>query len=340
MYLHELADPEASFTKEEMQQGKHTEYEKKLIEQYLSKRSGNNSMNNVNGSGCSLPKEQFKQQQMLDLDKDYNDISTYSRDDNSVNDVNNHNSDSELYAMDNHNSNSLYSRKMDNVCNSTGSSTRYNAIDEMIGISSDSSTSFSTCSSGSLPQNQGSSTEVEEDRICQNGDKDKETFEESNCKSQNDEEMQSPDSPRHSIDDDGLDFDPISISTSELQDLIRNNDDNINFNCKEIGHTMSSLTSSVSTSLNLSTLSHAYSSSTNYPPFRQMTNNNLRTVSHISPLSQQEHWRNSLKALLPNVNITFAGNSSSSNNYFKSTPQLPPHQPQYPVQFQSQLLVS
>uniref|UniRef100_A0A0A9VZX4 CCR4-NOT transcription complex subunit 4 n=1 Tax=Lygus hesperus TaxID=30085 RepID=A0A0A9VZX4_LYGHE len=33
MYLHELGDGEASFTKEEMQQGKHQEYEKKLHEQ-------------------------------------------------------------------------------------------------------------------------------------------------------------------------------------------------------------------------------------------------------------------------------------------------------------------
>jgi CCR4-NOT transcription complex subunit 4 len=30
MYLHELGDPEASFTKEEMHQGKHQEYEKRL----------------------------------------------------------------------------------------------------------------------------------------------------------------------------------------------------------------------------------------------------------------------------------------------------------------------
>lgn len=35
MYLHEVADHEASFTKEEMQVGKHTEYEKRLIAYYL-----------------------------------------------------------------------------------------------------------------------------------------------------------------------------------------------------------------------------------------------------------------------------------------------------------------
>jgi len=36
MYLHELGDPEASFTKEEMQQGKHQEYEKKLHDQLIN----------------------------------------------------------------------------------------------------------------------------------------------------------------------------------------------------------------------------------------------------------------------------------------------------------------
>ena len=35
MYLHEIADQEASFTKEEMQLGKHSEYEKRLIAYYL-----------------------------------------------------------------------------------------------------------------------------------------------------------------------------------------------------------------------------------------------------------------------------------------------------------------
>lgn len=37
MYLHELAEQEASFTKEDMQKGKHAEYEKKLIQEYLDK---------------------------------------------------------------------------------------------------------------------------------------------------------------------------------------------------------------------------------------------------------------------------------------------------------------
>lgn len=336
MYLHELADPDASFTKEEMQQGKHTDYERRLLEQYLSKKSGNN---NINRSNFSLPKESMKQQQMLDFHKDYSDLSTYSRDDNFVN---NHNSDSESYTMDNHNSNSVFSRKTDSVCNSNGSCTRYNFIDEMIGISSDSSTSFSTCSSGSLPQNQGSSNEVD-DRICQNSVKDKEWCKDSGCKSHPDVDMEPPDSPRHSIDDDGLDFDPITISTTELEDLIRNNsysETNSN-NCTDIGHTLNGYTSIGSPTLSTPTLSQPYLSSTAYSPIRQISNNNLRTPPHINSLTQQEHWRNSLKALLPNVNITFNDNSSSANSYYKTTSQQrPSQQPQYPVQFPSQILVS
>lgn len=37
MYLHEIAEAEASFTKEQMQAGKHVEYEKKLMDSYLAK---------------------------------------------------------------------------------------------------------------------------------------------------------------------------------------------------------------------------------------------------------------------------------------------------------------
>lgn len=36
MYLHELGDGEASFTKEEMQSGKHQDYEQKLADTYLT----------------------------------------------------------------------------------------------------------------------------------------------------------------------------------------------------------------------------------------------------------------------------------------------------------------
>lgn len=38
MYLHEVAEEELSFTKDDMRQGKHTEYEKKLHEQVLSQQ--------------------------------------------------------------------------------------------------------------------------------------------------------------------------------------------------------------------------------------------------------------------------------------------------------------
>ncbi|XP_045593908.1 AF4/FMR2 family member lilli isoform X2 [Procambarus clarkii] len=78
MYLHELGDESASFTKEEMQQGKHQEFEKKLQDQYLGNptseknstsvsppqaaTSGNSSSNKRTASGGgkenSAPKNQ------------------------------------------------------------------------------------------------------------------------------------------------------------------------------------------------------------------------------------------------------------------------------------------
>lgn len=45
MYLHELGEEAASFTKEEMQVGKHQEYEQKLLEQYMN--SQNTAQNNA-----------------------------------------------------------------------------------------------------------------------------------------------------------------------------------------------------------------------------------------------------------------------------------------------------
>lgn len=39
MYLHEVAPPELSFTKEDMHQGKHTEYERRLLEKLQSEKS-------------------------------------------------------------------------------------------------------------------------------------------------------------------------------------------------------------------------------------------------------------------------------------------------------------
>ncbi|XP_036325509.1 general negative regulator of transcription subunit 4 [Rhagoletis pomonella] len=55
MYLHELGDPEASFTKEEMHQGKHQEYEKRLhdalaVSSNSSGASGSSDANQANGS--------------------------------------------------------------------------------------------------------------------------------------------------------------------------------------------------------------------------------------------------------------------------------------------------
>ncbi|KMY89520.1 uncharacterized protein LOC6731811 isoform X2 [Drosophila simulans] len=52
MYLHELGDPEASFTKEEMHQGKHLEYEKRLHDTLIASL-GPNATGIVNGNGAS-----------------------------------------------------------------------------------------------------------------------------------------------------------------------------------------------------------------------------------------------------------------------------------------------
>ncbi|XP_037708601.1 uncharacterized protein LOC119546413 isoform X2 [Drosophila subpulchrella] len=52
MYLHELGDPEASFTKEEMHQGKHQEYEKRLHDTLIAS-FGPNTAGIINGNGAS-----------------------------------------------------------------------------------------------------------------------------------------------------------------------------------------------------------------------------------------------------------------------------------------------
>jgi len=54
MYLHELGDEEASFTKDDMQAGKHQEYEQRLSDLYLNApppapASSAISSNNSNG---------------------------------------------------------------------------------------------------------------------------------------------------------------------------------------------------------------------------------------------------------------------------------------------------
>lgn len=55
MYLHELGEDAASFTKEEMQQGKHQEYEQKLYEQFMNNQNIANSQNLVTQSAATTP---------------------------------------------------------------------------------------------------------------------------------------------------------------------------------------------------------------------------------------------------------------------------------------------
>lgn len=54
MYLHEIAEAEASFTKEQMQAGKHVEYEKKLMDSYFVKPEIQNNSN----CGSNLTRQQ------------------------------------------------------------------------------------------------------------------------------------------------------------------------------------------------------------------------------------------------------------------------------------------
>ncbi|KAL4225087.1 CCR4-NOT transcription complex subunit 4 [Mactra antiquata] len=55
MYLHELGEEAASFTKEEMQVGKHQEYEQRLLEQYMN--SQNTAQTNANNKANSTTRK-------------------------------------------------------------------------------------------------------------------------------------------------------------------------------------------------------------------------------------------------------------------------------------------
>lgn len=90
MYLHELAEQEASFTKEEMQLGKHTEYEKRLIAYYLdviakekenkstnSKYNSTNTISISNDAGNTtetIDESSTKQQNTTQYNEDYLDL--------------------------------------------------------------------------------------------------------------------------------------------------------------------------------------------------------------------------------------------------------------------------
>ncbi|RWS11461.1 CCR4-NOT transcription complex subunit 4-like isoform X5 [Dinothrombium tinctorium] len=235
MYLHELAESEASFTKEEMQKGKHTEYEKKLIHQYL------------NSIKCKKNNDKRKDSQIESTEDLKNDDPFC-------------NSSPAKSSLQTH---------IDAPMSRTRGKLHFNTIDEIIGSSSDSmSTSYSTCSSGSSscpPSMSSPNRDVIDVHKSASDDM--------------------PHSPGVSMEDDGLDFDPISISTTELQDLIRSSSD----------ESCSSLTGSVGFNQN---------------------------QKHYLPTSEVENvWRNSLKALLPNVNITFA--NSPNNNSSRGPQSLP-----------------
>lgn len=64
MYLHEIAEAEASFTKEQMQAGKHVEYEKKLMDSYLTKLEWQSNQPSQNGFRVSRDGLSIQQQQV------------------------------------------------------------------------------------------------------------------------------------------------------------------------------------------------------------------------------------------------------------------------------------
>lgn len=64
MYLHEIAEAEASFTKEQMQAGKHVEYEKKLMDSYLAKLETTGQYTNLVMAQQQQPSSHSRQLQL------------------------------------------------------------------------------------------------------------------------------------------------------------------------------------------------------------------------------------------------------------------------------------
>lgn len=69
MYLHELGDEAASFTKEEMQQGKHQEYEKKLHEQIVGGSLNRKNTSSPTNQTCTIQTNQKEGWPILQLGK-------------------------------------------------------------------------------------------------------------------------------------------------------------------------------------------------------------------------------------------------------------------------------
>ena len=274
-----------------------------------------------------------------------------------------------------------------NIDNSRSSNKmRMNLIDEIIANSSDSSTtSYSTCSSGSNRLNQADLNEF--NNLILNG----EHLNSFNLESGSNGKFAGgvQHSPKHhsttvgSVEDDGLDFDPISVSTIGLQDLLKTssnstihsantgnllNQSSTTLNQLLFGHSLLNqpVTSPqsqaafnqlnplnhplghLSQSSNLTNLNgvlHGAAQQSAKPSLSQLAMNSERsnnlfagslfagpaalgplgslnsnslqqpTVSTngaSTPMDPNDTWRNSLRALLPNVNITFSNSSSSS----------------------------
>jgi CCR4-NOT transcription complex subunit 4 len=321
MYLHEMAEPEASFTKEEMQLGKHTEYEKRLIHYYLD----------------LLSKEREKKK--LEL------ISCEKSSDNKCNNksflINNNRK-----ILANNREFAIESNGCNNGCDETSSDSLLNGESDtersvpqstpspLLPCRWGTSLNRSNCSSNSesnsnslssTPNNtlvtndtlSSSSTTTTAQQSTKNGELinniDDNAVDTSIITSADDiNNGIDDDSDDMTADDDGLDFDPISISSRGLQDLLR--DCNSELIC-------------INTSNDLNLIIHKFGVNqvqqqfnTNKPVIHFNNRESVQNQGqqHQQQLQQQSHqWQqqqNSLRQLLPNVNITFQHQNNSNNS--------------------------
>lgn len=351
-----------------------------------SSKSKLSSSNNI----CINSSSYIDAQQLLTIDDSHNSIT----DSNNLNGNGNSSTNGALLLFSSSNAKS----KCINIDNSRGSSKmRMNLLDEIIANSSDSSTtSYSTCSSGSNRLNQTDLNEFNNNLILNGEHLNSLNLMDTNGKFG---VQHSPNNHNHltvgSLEDDGLDFDPISVSTIGLQDLLKTSSSstagmhstnagnllNQNSTANTLNHLlfghslvhqpasppqqqqqqynqlnqlnpMNHPLSHLAQPSNLSNLNGVLHNTAPQPtkpsPLSQLAVNSERsnlfagnlfsggnsiaslgslgslnsasalqqsgsTNGASTPVDPNDTWRNSLRALLPNVNITFSNSSSSSS---------------------------
>lgn len=294
MYLHEMAESEASFTKEEMQLSKHTEYEKRLIAYYLDllvkerdkkkvdlndKISDNNKCNNSNVNNRKI----IGNNRTFLID---------NNEETSNDSVVNCESDNErsVPVKSCHSSSPLLPCRWGTALNPSNSSSN----------SESNSNSLSSTPNNTIITTQTAQQTVKNGEILNNID---DNAVDTTLIVNNDHINNGidEDSDDMTADDDGLDFDPISISSRGLQDLLRDTNDE----CLVINN---------SNDLNNQKFGSEQSSQHFNKP-----------VINYNPTQESDQWQqlnqqNSLRQLLPNVNITFQqqNNTNIGGNAFNN----------------------